>query len=34
MNLKDKLIREHPQLSEMKIEQIIEEWIRRWDKKE
>ena len=25
MNLKEKLIEDHPQLSEMKIEQIIEE---------
>jgi chromosome condensin MukBEF complex kleisin-like MukF subunit len=29
MNLKDKLIRDNQQLSEMKIEQIIEEWIRQ-----
>ena len=29
MNLKEKLMEDHPQLSEMKIEQIIEEWIRQ-----
>jgi hypothetical protein len=29
MNLKEKLMEEHPQLSEMKIEQIIEESERK-----